>query len=61
MPIIEVEWNFAAPFYFISFKTIFFLQVAGKTRKSYTYPHRKGAIGDMPSSGEFAIDTSLCV
>ncbi|KAK3791326.1 hypothetical protein RRG08_012512 [Elysia crispata] len=35
----------------VGFGPNFYAQVAGKTRKSYTYPHRKGAIGDMPSSG----------
>ena len=27
------------------------LQAGGKALKNYNYPHRKGALGDMPSSG----------
>lgn len=27
------------------------VQVAGKTKESYVYPHRKGVLGEMPSSG----------
>ena len=25
--------------------------MAGRARKNFNYPHRKGALGDMPSSG----------
>ncbi|KAK6186041.1 hypothetical protein SNE40_008153 [Patella caerulea] len=35
----------------VGFGPNFYAQVAGKTKKGYTYPHRKGALGDMPSSG----------
>ncbi|ESO98284.1 hypothetical protein LOTGIDRAFT_114599, partial [Lottia gigantea] len=35
----------------VGFGPNFFSQVAGKTMKSFVYPHRKGALGDMPSSG----------
>ncbi|GFO03008.1 Dyp-type peroxidase yfex-like protein [Plakobranchus ocellatus] len=35
----------------VGFGPNFYAQVAGKTKKSFVYPHRKGALGDMPSSG----------
>lgn len=35
----------------VGFGPNFYAQIAGKTSKNFTYPHRKGALGDMPSSG----------
>ncbi|CAG5122497.1 unnamed protein product [Candidula unifasciata] len=35
----------------VGFGPNFYAQVGGRTRKSYVYPHRKGALGEMPSSG----------
>ncbi|BFZ01869.1 hypothetical protein BsWGS_04908 [Bradybaena similaris] len=35
----------------VGFGPNFYAQVGGKTRKNYVYPHRKGPLGDMPSSG----------
>lgn len=35
----------------VGFGPNFYSQVAGKTRKNFTYPHRKGELGDMPSTG----------
>ncbi|XP_046344383.2 dye-decolorizing peroxidase YfeX-like [Haliotis rufescens] len=35
----------------VGFGPNFYGQVAGKTRKNFTYPYRKGALGEMPSSG----------
>lgn len=35
----------------VGFGPNFYGQVAGKTKENYVYPHRKGTLGDMPSSG----------
>ncbi|KAK0052740.1 deferrochelatase/peroxidase YfeX [Biomphalaria pfeifferi] len=35
----------------VGFGPNFYAQVAGKTRKNFVYPYRKGNLGDMPSSG----------
>ncbi|XP_076468356.1 dye-decolorizing peroxidase YfeX-like isoform X2 [Babylonia areolata] len=35
----------------VGFGPNLYSQVAGKTKESYHYPHRKGALGDMPSTG----------
>lgn len=35
----------------VGFGPNFYKQVGGKTRQNYTYAHRKGNLGDMPSSG----------
>lgn len=35
----------------VGFGPNFYSQVAGGAPKNYNYPHRKGALGDMPSSG----------
>uniref|UniRef100_A0A194ALU0 Deferrochelatase/peroxidase YfeX n=1 Tax=Pinctada fucata TaxID=50426 RepID=A0A194ALU0_PINFU len=35
----------------VGFGPNFFAQIGGKALKNYNYPHRKGALGDMPSSG----------
>lgn len=35
----------------VGFGPNFYSQVAGKTKKNFVYPHRKGALGDMPSTG----------
>lgn len=35
----------------VGFGPNFWGQVAGKTQKNFTFPHRKGTLGDMPSSG----------
>jgi len=35
----------------VGFGPNFYQQVGGKVRKNYNYPHRKGSLGDMPSSG----------
>jgi len=35
----------------VGFGPNFYAQVEGKTQKNFNYPHRKGALGEMPSSG----------
>uniref|UniRef100_A0A0B7A0W1 Dyp-type peroxidase C-terminal domain-containing protein n=1 Tax=Arion vulgaris TaxID=1028688 RepID=A0A0B7A0W1_9EUPU len=35
----------------VGFGPNFYSQVGGKAQRSFVYPHRKGALGDMPSSG----------
>ncbi|XP_014667481.1 PREDICTED: probable deferrochelatase/peroxidase YfeX [Priapulus caudatus] len=35
----------------VGFGPKFYSQVWGKAKKSFTYPHRKGAHGDLPSTG----------
>ncbi|XP_070210175.1 dye-decolorizing peroxidase YfeX-like isoform X2 [Littorina saxatilis] len=34
----------------VGFGPNFYAQVAGKTKETYVYPHRKGPLGEMPSS-----------
>ncbi|KAL8609838.1 hypothetical protein ACOMHN_020673 [Nucella lapillus] len=35
----------------VGFGPNFYCQVAGKTKENFTYPQRKGALGEMPSTG----------
>ncbi|KAK7469770.1 hypothetical protein BaRGS_00036197 [Batillaria attramentaria] len=35
----------------VGFGPNFYAQVAGKTKEGFVYPYRKGALGEMPSSG----------
>lgn len=35
----------------VGFGPNFYAQIAGKTKEPYAYPHRKGPLGEMPSSG----------
>lgn len=35
----------------VGFGPNYYQQIGGKPRQNYNYPHRKGALGEMPSSG----------